>query len=478
MLALVVLRLDMGLAAVVFLIPFTGQTKRLVGGLAFSPLEVLIVVAVAAWALRELWSRGGWRGSADSEEGSLAQGPGTLVGWWRRSALRGPDLAVVFFVVLGLVSLTAAADVRLAARELRVVVLEPALLYCLLTRALWRPVSTPLRAGWPPGVAIQRLVVAMLAGAAAAAALGLWQYAFTSQVITAEGGLRRMLGPYSSPNGLGLILERAVPLALALILSGAAWHWRGRPWRRRAGVAARLGVVALLGLATLLTFSVGAWAAAAAGCALVILRQPRRTALALTGVALVLALLVMPVLGTERVTSHFNFQSATTSAVRVSVWQSAVQMIGDYPLRGVGLDGFLELYRTGYNRPEGWREPELSHPHNILLESWLSLGILGPMAYAWLAGSVLVLARRARRGAAGETWPRAVSLGLVAGVVAGLTHGLVDRFLAGAPDLSVYLFLSLGLLVLLADQAGSPGATPDRAGDDGVRAGVTGHGQE
>ncbi len=197
---------------------------------------------------------------------------------------------------------------------------------------------------------------------------------------------------------------------------------------------------------------------------LVVLRQPRRTALALAGAALALALLAMPLLGTERVASHFNLQSATTSAVRVSVWQSALEMISDHPLHGVGLDGFLELYRTSYIRPEAWREPLLSHPHNILLESWLSLGILGPVAYTWLVGSVLVLARRARGRAAGETWERAVSLGLAAGVVAGLAHGLVDRFLAGAPDLSAYLFLSLGLLVLLADQAHASGATTPGVG--------------
>ncbi|MDP3046995.1 MAG: O-antigen ligase family protein, partial [Chloroflexota bacterium] len=317
----------------------------------------------------------------------------------------------------------------------------------------------PLQAGWPRGVAIRRLVMVMLAGAAAAAAVGLWQYLFTAQVITAEGGLRRMLGPYPSPNGLGLFLERALPLALALALGGVAWQRRERPWGQRASPAAWLGVVALLGLATLLTFSVGAWAAVASGCVLVILRQVRRTALALAGAALALALLAMPLLGTERVASHFDLQSATTSAVRLSVWQSAVEMIADHPVRGVGLDGFLELYRTSYSRPEAWREPDLSHPHNILLESWLSLGILGPVAYAWLVGSVLVLARRARGRAAGETWARAVSLGLAAGVVAGLAHGLVDRFLAGAPDLSAHLFLSLGLLVLLADQAHGSGAT-------------------
>jgi O-antigen ligase len=464
-LALVVLRLDWGLAAAVFLIPFAAQTRRLVGGLEFSPLEVLLAVAAVAWALREFWARGAGRQSSGEPESSPAPESGGLAAWWAGLAFRGPDLAVLSFVALGLVSLAASADVRLAARELRLVVVEPAILYFLLTKALWRPVTAPLRAGWPEGAAIRRMVIALLAGAAAASALGLFQYLFTAQVITAEGGLRRMLGPYPSPNGLGLIIERALPLALALALAQAARKRTGRSWRQRSSLAAWAGVVALFGLATLLTFSVGAWAAAAAGCGLVVLRQSRRTALAVAGAALVVGLLAIPLLGTERVASHFDLQSATTSAVRVSVWQSAVEMIADHPLAGVGLDGFLDLYRTSYIRPEAWREPDLSHPHNVLLESWLSLGILGPVAYAWLVGSVFVLARRARSRLAGDTWRRAASLGLAAGLAAGLAHGMVDRFLAGAPDLSAYLFLCLGLLVLLAGQAGSRAAATPRVGE-------------
>jgi hypothetical protein len=160
-LALVVLRLDMGLAAAAFLIPFTSQTRRLAGGLEFSPLEVMAALTVVAWRLREVWGRAVWQRPDDSAKAEPASAPGGLADWWRRSALRGPDLAVILFVVLGLVSLTAAADPRLAARELRVVVVEPALLYFLLTRALWRPVKSPLEAGWPREVAIRRIVSAL-----------------------------------------------------------------------------------------------------------------------------------------------------------------------------------------------------------------------------------------------------------------------------------------------------------------------------
>ena len=52
-------------------------------------------------------------------------------------------------------------------------------------------------------------------------------------------------------------------------------------------------------------------------------------------------------------------------------------MIANHPLRGVGLDGFLYAYRSRYVLPSAWEEPNLSHPHNLLLDAWTRLGLAG-----------------------------------------------------------------------------------------------------
>lgn len=461
LLLLVLLRPDLGLLAAVAAIPFAQQPRRLVGSWEFSLLEVLTVVCAAAWALRSVCQRlraGGDNGSTDW----FKDAPGeTARRLW--VGLHGPDRAALFLLLLGVLSLAAADGLRpeamrLAVRELRVVIVEPVLLYFLITRseARRRPALAP------------RLALALVAGGVLAAALGLYQYVFTSQVITAEAGLRRMLGPYPSPNALGLLLERVVPLALSLAVAawvgvsdgGTGQGQRGDQDDKRERWAMRLGwaaAVALLGAALVLTFSVGAWAAAGVGCFVVVLRQRRRVAATLLALGILVAVAALPLLQTERVASHFNLQSATTSAVRVAVWQSAADMIRDHPITGVGLDGFLELYRTQYIRPEAWREPDLSHPHNLVLEAWISLGLLGPVAYLWLLASALYLAHRVHYS--GESLPagRVLSLGLAGSLVAGAAHGLVDRYLAGAPDLAAALFVTVAILVLLnATPQGSP----------------------
>ena len=52
-------------------------------------------------------------------------------------------------------------------------------------------------------------------------------------------------------------------------------------------------------------------------------------------------------------------------------------MIRDHPWTGVGLDQFLGQYSRRYVRIEGWPEHYTSHPHDIVLDFWLSLGIPG-----------------------------------------------------------------------------------------------------
>ena len=58
-------------------------------------------------------------------------------------------------------------------------------------------------------------------------------------------------------------------------------------------------------------------------------------------------------------------------------------MLRDHPLLGVGLDNFLYEYPK-YILPEAWREPNLSHPHNIVLDFWVRLGIGGVFILFWL----------------------------------------------------------------------------------------------
>ena len=428
--ALAIARLDLALLLTVVTVPFY-LYPRPIGGQVFSLPEVLTIVCFGAYLVRGLGlRRWGWDG-----------------------AFRLP---VVLFLGVGVLSLAAAVDVRLGLRELRTAIAEPALFYIVAVAAFDRSERTLGR---------RALVWALVLASAAAALLALGQYLFTGHVITAEG-VRRALGPYLSPNNLGLLLERALPLALALVVHSAAVGLpdkglRSLTARLRTAPAAQLGVVllaaacSLLMLAVLfLTYSVGAWLGALAGVLVFAGLRGRRVFAAVVVAVILATVLMLPVLRVERVASHLGLSGQTTTSIRLDLWQSTLAMIEDQPLAGVGPDGFLDAYRGIYIRPAALREPNLSHPHNLILEWWVFLGILGLPLLLWLLGAFLVQARRSLSKLA----PRDAVLvqGALAAMAAAVTHGLVDRFYFGAPDLA-FVFFSLLLISELGRYAPRPG---------------------
>jgi hypothetical protein len=195
----------------------------------------------------------------------------------------------------------------------------------------------------------------------------------------------------------------------------------------------------------------------------------------------------------ERFRSLLDAQG--TGFLRVYLWQSAWQMARDHPILGVGLDQFLYQYPR-YMHPEAWREPGLSHPHNLVLDFWLRLGLLGLGFLAWatwrligrtrmaLAGAVLTgtagvhpageaaaggprpipasssttrpfpaaaIAAAVRAEGPGWSVPRYVlALGGAGALVASLLHGLVDNSYF-VMDLA-YAFWTMALILELAGE--------------------------
>lgn len=145
---------------------------------------------------------------------------------------------------------------------------------------------------------------------------------------------------------------------------------------------------------------------------------------------------------TPRFADLLNFQSGT-SFLRLKLWQGAWHMALDHPILGVGPDNFLYTYRTHYVLPSAWEELNLSHPHNILLDLWTRLGLIGVAAGGWALVAAFRAAWRSFRAGRAETWP--LALGLLAGLAATVAHGLIDNSLF-LPDLMGLFVIATGLL--------------------------------
>jgi O-antigen ligase len=427
---LAVAYLEEALLFAVFAIPFVFLPRQ-IGSLAVSLPEFLVLVCGVAW-VSQIANRQISKSAIANRQSAIGNRKSQIFDW-----------PVVLFLAAAFVSLAASANLRLSLRELRVVVLEPVLLYFLLTRTV-----TNRQGAW-------RLAGALLAAGVVVALFGLYQYVFTAHVITAEG-VRRLLATYPSPNNLGMFLERLLPLAVAWAMSrGAGEQGRRGDSPLPPSTLAPLLIGGVLALALLLTYSVGAWLGCGAAILFMAAVRGRKALLVLLVVALLLAVVLLPVLRVERVVSHLGLQPGSTSVLRLNLWQSSLQMLADHPVLGVGLDGFLELYRTQYIRPEAWKEPNLSHPHQLVLEFWLNLGVLGVIVLVWFLVVFFQKGLRLYRTAEGPWW-QALVLGLLGAMVAACAHGLVDRFLFGSPDLAYLFFIFLALIVVLERPAARP----------------------
>ncbi len=272
------------------------------------------------------------------------------------------------------------------------------------------------------------LLAAWLAGSTIVAAVALWQYSSDTLLIQAEG-VQRVRAFYGSPNNLALYLERTLPILLAFALFTPANRVR---W-------ASLGIAIIQGTALLLTFSKGAILLALPTMLVVLwfggfvlLRQQGRSRRALwwlAGIALIVIVVLLPFLATERFQRLFDFEEGT-GFVRLQLWRSSWQMALDHPWVGVGPDNFLYAYRSSYLLPTAWQEPNLNHPHNWLLDWWTRLGLPGLLlAISWFGLMGWRQWQALRRGE-----QPILALGLMAATAAALAHGLIDASYA-LPDL-------------------------------------------
>ncbi len=163
-------------------------------------------------------------------------------------------------------------------------------------------------------------------------------------------------------------------------------------WSRSAAVA--MGVIAFLML--LLTGTRGAWLAFLAEVVFIMCFYQKWRIFAMKGMVVfvaVMAILFMSVPAFQMRIGTLvnpNFQS---NSERMLMWQSAGEMVADYPIHGIGQKMFAVEYNTRYISPEakersepGRPETGHTHPHNNLWKVTSEGGLLGFISFVMLHG--------------------------------------------------------------------------------------------
>jgi O-antigen ligase len=301
-----------------------------------------------------------------------------------------------------------------ALRTWRWVIVEPVMLFALARIAIGRDGRGPLA-----------LAISIPATFVAAAAI--WQLIDPGSNFFVDD-VHRATSTYQHPNNLALYLERAFFLVLV-----PGIFMRG-PRKRFL-----IGCAAIIAVGIMATFSRGAVLAAGAGFAVMLLARPVERGWRRLAIGLVLVTAAFGAFATQRFTGS---TSSGLLSTRQYLWQDSVHMVRDFPISGIGLDQFLWMHQQRYINPRIWSERYLSHPHNLLLDSWLSLGIPG---FVVLTGFLVAFAWVVARSRWGRLHLNSWQLGALACLGAGLGHAMVDNgyFL---PDLAALTWLSIALL--------------------------------
>ncbi len=418
LLLLISLRPAWGLALITFSFPFYVQpVLKPIFQYRFSPIEIFTLVTFAAFLLNKL----------TQQAAQITQGT-----WTKPTlSLRMADWAVLSFTAVATLSLFFTERLDVASNEWRIVIIEPVLFYIMLR-----------------GVRLKRsemwlLFDALVAGGLVVALYGLWQYGFDrNSLITAEGGLLRIKSFYGSPNNVALYLGRIIPILVAMLLLGTVQNGRRR-WLYGAALLP-------IGLVTLLTFSKGAIFLGLPAALLFVFWQwqkgngrktwPWLFLFSALGIAALFIIQQTPALAGRL--GLFG----ETGVFRLNLWRASLNMIGDHPLFGVGLDNFLYAYRGRYIFAGAWRDPNLSHPHNILLDFGTRLGLFGLATGVWMIFALVRSLWRSWATIPALWFP--IAVGVAAALLDMLAHGLVDHsfFLV---DLAFLFMLLLGTAVWL-----------------------------
>lgn len=263
----------------------------------------------------------------------------------------------------------------------------------------------------------------LLGSAAAVSAVAILQHLTGLGIPVPWDIERRVTSVFDFPNAVGLFLAPIVASATVLSLK-----IRDPFSRSLAATTCLLGSVAIV-----LAKTEAALIAVPTALLLVLWlsEAKRRTTVAATTAAAVLLIiaLAIPAARSKLLLEDYS------GTVRRSQWSETLSMLADRPFTGAGISGYptaLEPYH------DATMFEIFQYPHNLVLNIWTELGLLGLAAFIWLGALLVRHAIRERKNAA--------VLIASAALLAMVIHGLVDvSFFKN--DLAVLTVFFVSLLV-------------------------------
>ncbi|MBI5134908.1 O-antigen ligase family protein [Candidatus Uhrbacteria bacterium] len=139
---------------------------------------------------------------------------------------------------------------------------------------------------------------------------------------------------------------------------------------------------------------------------------------------------------------------------RVEYWQTAINVANTYPLLGTGLGNYEMIARRFQSRIGAYHV----WPHNMILQAFAEMGIIGGTLFILFWGAVVwAVARECTRAMRERSNPKhsTLVLMLTGSILASGLHNLLDMDLNVMP-LNLILFITIGMMIGLHKTEGHP----------------------
>lgn len=259
--------------------------------------------------------------------------------------------------------------------------------------------------------AIKRLLVAIYLSAVIPVGLTLLFIVLHKPQFT-SGGFSRYQGTFSQPNPFAIYLTMLIVMGVALLP-----HLKTR---------VRLLMLLLIAASVVClyhTYTRSAWVATVIGIVAVAVIGRRKALGATLFVCLVVGLLAVPTIGQRFADlasvaggSTVNAQGNTSNSLewRFSYWTQVLPLANNNPVTGIGL------------RMSSFLTSQAKEPHNDFLRAYVETGIVGVIAYFFLLGSMMMVARQGLKEA-GPGFDHSIAVGFAGCVVAFFLISIVSN---------------------------------------------------
>lgn len=429
-------RPDWGIYSIIFALP-AYLMRFEVFSVPFTVLEGMVLILFVTWLAKKLiTTTGSLRGDSNRRSNPV----GSIKDYFASLAMtREIAIPILLFLLAATVSVFVAPQLRDAAGVWKAYFVEPLLFFIVFVNVI--NTKEKLRnVFWVLGLS---LVVPSL--------LAIYQK-ITGNLIPLEfwsaSATRRVTSVYGYPNAIGLYFAPIVTIFIGWLVS----FFQDKNYRNffMAGV-----VVVLGGLSIVFAVSKGAALAVAIGILFYLLFWPglRKWFAGILIIGIGLTFLVAPqLLSTE---GQKTVPGGGSLEIRIEQWQEGLQMLSIRPLLGAGLSGYQQ--RVAPFHEKDYIEIFM-YPHQIILNFWTEIGLLGLIAFIWL---VVLFYKRGFSGHFGAkrsgviefrdpiglSAPRMI-FPIMGGMTTLLIHGLVD-----VPyfknDLSMLFWIILSVMVVI-----------------------------